>query len=115
MLTLPRFSMAKLALANAALTLPSAYVVVYGASEEPFVVPDFVDFSVCVLAGGMLVLLWIAWAVAGVASARAPSQIALGVVLGAWAALCVFYLSFGVTGYFDDLAQFEHLRTSAPR
>ena len=102
--------MAKLALANAALTLPSVFVVMYGASEEPFFAFSWPAFSVCVLAGGLLVLLWTAWAVVSVGSMRAPWQIALLLVLGVWATLCAFYLSFGVHGYFDDLAQFEHLR-----
>jgi hypothetical protein len=108
--TLLCFSMPKLALANAALTVPSVAVVFYGASEEPFFLFDWFSFSVCVLAGGLLALSWVAWGAALALSVRARWHYGVAFVFGPWSLICLFYLLFGVQGYFGDLTQFEHLR-----
>jgi hypothetical protein len=101
--------MKNVALANAALTLPTVAVVMYGASEEPFFFFDWLSFSVCVLAGGLLAVSWIAWAVALARSVRARGHHAMASVLGLWALFCLAHLLFGVFGYLGDRAQFERI------
>jgi hypothetical protein len=108
--------MKKVALANAALTLPTVAVVMYGASEEPFFFFfDWLSFSVCVLAGGLLAVSWIAWGVALARSARTRGYYAMASVLGLWALFCLAHLLFGAYGYLEDLQQFERIREQRSR
>ena len=88
------------------LSAASFFVVMQGATDEPYIVFRKTDALVQIGVAMMLMLLWIQLAVAIVAgfTQRRVSPWWLPLLL--WILLCEFYLFQSPSGYVQDIAQF---------
>lgn len=102
-----------LLLSEIGLTLGTALVVLYTASEEPFFAFDAAEFAMVVMLGGALALLWLLWGWAMLRSAKKPWQIAWAVGSAPLLLASLGWLAFSVHGYFEDLRHFTGTSTPA--
>lgn len=95
-----------LCLVAVALSAASLFVVLRGATDEPYMAYRRYDAIVQVGLGTAFIALWCCYAlfVGFLVAARKLSIVWL--LLIGWAAICVFYLSFSPLGYVSDLERF---------
>jgi hypothetical protein len=85
------------------LTLPSLWVVVEGATDEPYGRFSYYDALVQVVVGTGLITAWGCWSLVILALVVRRKVSFWWLTLLLWAAVCAFYLSFSPLGYLDDL------------